>query len=80
MADLKRKLNCHQGLLSDLRKDEKEQEITFNMYNNKKSQTQQYKKKLLTDQQKQVNLLFYIIFVLPKCLHWKDSLLRHSVI
>lgn len=64
MAELKRKLNCHQGLLNDLKKDEREQETTFNLYNNKKSQTQQYEKKLLNDQQKQVKLIINIIFIL----------------
>lgn len=64
MADLKRKLNCQQGLLNDLKENEKEQKTTFNIYNKKKSQTQQYKKKLLNDQQKQVNLIFNIIFIL----------------
>lgn len=51
---LKRQLDCNQGLLKELIKYEKEQEITFNMCNQKKSQAKQYKKKLLNEQQKQV--------------------------
>lgn len=51
---LKRQLDCSQGLLKELLKYEKEQEITFNVCNQKKSEAKQYKKKLLNDQQKQV--------------------------
>lgn len=53
---LKAQLDCTQGLLKELSKYEKEQEITFNMCNQKKSQAKQYKKKLLNKQQKQVIL------------------------
>jgi len=57
---LKKQLDCSHGLLKELAKYEKEQEITFNMCNQKKSQAKQYKKKLLNEQQKQVILtLFY---------------------
>ncbi|XP_029345813.1 coiled-coil domain-containing protein 40-like [Acyrthosiphon pisum] len=54
---LKRQLDCSQGLLKELLKYEKEQEITFNVCNQKKSEAKQYKKKLLNDQQKQDLLL-----------------------
>uniref|UniRef100_A0A2S2Q421 Coiled-coil domain-containing protein n=1 Tax=Sipha flava TaxID=143950 RepID=A0A2S2Q421_9HEMI len=54
---LKRQLDCSRGLLKELTKYEKEQEITFNICNQKKSQAKHYKKKLLNDQQKQDLLL-----------------------
>ncbi|KAE9542832.1 hypothetical protein AGLY_002743 [Aphis glycines] len=54
---LKRQLDFSRGLLKELIKYEKEQEITFNVYNQKKSEAKQYKKKLLNDQQKQDLLL-----------------------
>ncbi|XP_025204479.1 coiled-coil domain-containing protein 40-like [Melanaphis sacchari] len=54
---LKRQLDCSRGLLKELVKYEKEQEITFNVCNQKKSEAKQYKKKLLNDQQKQDLLL-----------------------
>ncbi|XP_026805557.1 uncharacterized protein LOC113548720 [Rhopalosiphum maidis] len=56
-STLKRQLECSRGLLKELLKYEKEQEITFNICNQKKSETKQYKKKLLNDQQKQDLLL-----------------------
>jgi len=54
VSTLKRQLDCSRGLLKELLKYENEQEITFNICNQKKSETKQYKKKLLNDQQKQV--------------------------
>lgn len=64
MEDLKRKLNYSRGLLNELKMYEKEQKVTLNVYDKKKSRTQQYKKKLLNDQQKQVNLVFHFNCIL----------------
>lgn len=58
VSDLMRHLDCSRGLLNELMKYEKEQETTFNMCNQKKSETKQYKKKLLNKQQKQVNFIW----------------------
>lgn len=58
VSALKRQLDFSRGLLKELVKYEKDQEITFNVYNQKKSETKQYKKKLLNDQQKQVIFIF----------------------
>lgn len=55
-SNLKAQLDSTEGLLKELSKYEKEQEITFNMCNQKKSQAKHYKKKLLNEQQKQVLL------------------------
>lgn len=62
---LKEQLDCSQGLLKELQKYEKEQEITFNMYNQKKSQTKQFKKKLLNEQQRQVIFTLLKFIELP---------------
>ncbi|VVC28629.1 Hypothetical protein CINCED_3A025872 [Cinara cedri] len=53
----KRQLDCSQGLVKELTKYEKEQETTFNICNQKKSQAKHFKKKLLNEQQKQDLLL-----------------------
>lgn len=59
---MKAKLVCSRGLLNELTKYEKEQEITFSICDQKKSQVKQYQKKLLNEQQKQViSTLFFLM-------------------
>lgn len=66
VSAIKRQLDCSQGFFKELTKYEQEQEITFNICNQKKSEAKHYKKKLLNDQQKRViislSLLYNYIF------------------